>query len=106
MATKKEAFYNILTRFLREKNSQFSTINSTLITVNSGILGGLTFIPKGSRIVVLHKMSTNDIPKVSISIDIVINNSLETLIYKLHKLNFINEVHYTKLMVDSYAKAS
>nr|WP_199158757.1 hypothetical protein [Pedobacter sp. ASV2] len=98
--TKKEAFFNILLRYLREKNLTVKTINSTYISVTSGLLGGLTFIADKCRVKVFKQLTNHDFKKVNISIDISVNYSIETLLYKLFRFEFINETAYTKLIAN------
>ncbi|RQO68515.1 hypothetical protein DBR40_19940 [Pedobacter sp. KBW01] len=93
---KKEAFYNILTRALRNLNFEFTTVNSSYVSVTNGMLNGCTFKPNGNRVSVVK--TRNDWDKVHISLDIEVNYSFETFLYKLFKFHIINETIYSKIL--------
>ncbi|WP_025146185.1 hypothetical protein [Pedobacter jeongneungensis] len=94
--TKKEAFFNILTRAFRRLEIEFITINSKHIIVTSGFLNGVTIIPDKTYACVLKRQ--HDWDKVHISLDIEVNYSFEVFLFKLHKYHILSEANYVRIL--------
>lgn len=89
----KEPFKNLLLRFLRKCKISYQSVN-TGILITGGRLRGLHIVPERTRCYVSTQKMRGD----RIELDLLVEYSIEVLLYKLFKFRVIQEDLYADLL--------